>query len=211
MYLDNGFATTIDKLLSGIFICPIASYDEYNYLDDENNRDKVDRYLRQVGKTLSSIDKELYYCSYTELDGEKQKHCKGIIRDVEGQLRPIVEFLSLHLRCSNNDSALYTGDEISLTFLVGKIEHDKSLQKNLDRLIILTKSRPRESVLENVKVILKFLVSCEVIMQYNANLGTYICTGKLAYILSLMEFIRSNQQEKFTELDQDEPFQLDLG
>lgn len=211
MLIDNIFANTIDKLLSGVFVCPISSPEEFHFLGDELNREKVDRHLRQTGKILSTVDDELYYCSYVSLNSEKQKHCKSIVKEVESQLRPIVDFLSLNLRCHNNDTALYTGDVISLTVLVSKIEHDKSHQKSLDRLTILTKSRPKDSVLENVKQIIKYLVGCDILIQQNANLGTYCCTGKLAYVLSLMEFIRSNSTQQFSELVDDEPQQYRLS
>lgn len=207
---DQKFANTIDILLEGKVICPISQPDTYNYLLNDINSERVNSHLQQTGRMLSTIEKEFFYCSYVSFNPQRKKFVKQTVKQIELELRPIVEFLSLVLRSFNQEESLYTGDEVRLSNLIGKIESDKSLQKSLERLVILSKNKPKESVTDNTKQIIRYMVNVGVLKQVDATVDIYICTGKLAYMLAFMEFFKANQLEKFQTLDLDEPEQEEL-
>ncbi|MCF6459176.1 hypothetical protein [Pseudoalteromonas sp. MMG024] len=207
---DQQFANTIDALLAGDVICPISQPDAFNYLSNEINAERINSHLHQTGRTLSTIEKELFYCSYTTFSPERKKVVKQTVKQIELELRPIVEFLSLILRSFNREESLYTGDEVKLSVLVGKIESDKSLQKSLERLVILSKHKPKDSVTDNTKQIIRYMVNVGILKQVDATVDIYVCTGKLAYVLAFMEFFKANKLEEFQTLDLDEPEQEGL-
>lgn len=203
---DQQFTMAIDTLLQGSIVCPIAQPDIYNYLLNESNNSRVNHHLQQTGRMLSTIEKEIFYCSYISLDAERKKFTRQNIKQIEHELRPIVEFLSLILRSFTQDETLYTGDEVKLSLLVGKIESDKSLQKSLSRLVILSKSKPKDTVTDNVKQIIRYMVNIGILKQVDSTVDIYVCTGKIAYVLSFMEYFKTNQRDKF-QTDLDDPSQ----
>lgn len=204
---DQQFTMAVDTLLQGKIVCPISTPDIYNYLLNESYYDRINHHLQQTGRMLSTIEKEVFYCSYITLDLERKRFVRQSIKQIEQELRPIVEFLSLILRSYTEEETLYTGDEVKLSLLVGKIESDKSLQKSLGRLVILSKSKPKDSVTDNVKLIIKYMVNIGVLKQVDSTVDIFVCTGKIAYVLALMQFYKANQRDKFQPLDLDDPTQ----
>lgn len=204
MLFDQTFTIVVDALLSGKFICPITEPDAFEFLRNDVHAQRVSNHLNQTGRTLSNLDNELFYASYLTFDPERRRRVRSTIKSIEYEIRPTVEFLTLVLRCFNSDQTLYTGDEVKLSRLVGAIEGDRSLQKGLERLIILTKGRLKDNVVDNTKLALKQLVNIGILKQTDSALDIYICTGKLAYILSFMEHIKVNQPEEFENIDEDD-------
>ncbi|MBA6287856.1 condensin complex protein MksE [Colwellia sp. MB3u-4] len=210
MIFDEVFTNTVESLLAGKFICPITCATSYDFLNSDINRERVQTYLYQTGKTLSHIDHEFYYASYESMTPDRRRASRAVFKQTQQEIRPVVEFLSLMMRVSNDERSLYTGDEIHLAQIVSKIENDKSLLKSLDRIIIQIKGQLKGSVFDKTKQLINSLVKTEILKQIEPKIDIYLCTGKLAYYINLMEFIMTYQAEKFDDIDLDEPAQDDL-
>ena len=60
MLYNKLFASCVEQLLAGHFICPFAYPDEFTYLSNEDNFLQVDQYLQRIGKAVSNGEDESF-------------------------------------------------------------------------------------------------------------------------------------------------------
>jgi hypothetical protein len=198
------FASSVEQLLAGQFICPFAFADEYRYLSDESQFEEVQHYLSRIGKSLSNAQGSYFYLSYIDLQAAQKRTISAKFKEAQLDLRPVVEFLALLMRAKNSDATMIPGDELRFSELLGIIEADSSLQKDLERLGFIIKSTAKEKLTDRLMAIFRYLVNAAVLIQPDPAVDIYRATGKLGYLYDLMEFIAINKSDSFAPEEQPE-------
>jgi hypothetical protein len=202
MLYNKTFATAVEHLLSGQFICPFAYPDEFRYLSNEDRFHEVDAYLRRIGKAVVNAENSYFYLSYIELEAAEKRTITAKLKETQIDLRPVVEFVALLMRAKNSDTTMVPGDEVRFSELLSIIESDTSLQKDLERIVHIVKSTAKEKLTDRLMAVFRYLLHANVLIQPEPTIDVYRATGKLGYLYDLMEFIAVNKADSFTPEDQ---------
>jgi len=213
MNYDELFAKTVDTLLSGHIICPIAYSSLRKYLSLDLNRDKVNSHLNQTGRKLSSIEGEYYYCSFNYLNNSRVKQCRDFFKHNQEKIKPVVGFINFIMRTSGDERVVDVGDEIHINRLADKLETDFSLTNELEKVLLATKkstSAKKNSPYDRLMVFMNFFEAQGIVKKMNSDSAIYTCTGKLAYHVAMIEFFVENHSEHFPELEDKEQMDFEL-
>ena len=202
MLYNKLFASCVEQLLAGHFICPFAYPDEFTYLSNEDNFLQVDQYLQRIGKAVSNGEDSYFYLSYIELEAGEKRTITARFKETQQELRPVVEFVALLMRARNSDATMIPGEELRFSELLSIIEADSSLQKDLDRLGFIIKSTAKEKLTDKLMAAFRYLLNAQILIQPQSTVDVYRATGKLGYIYDLMEFISINKADSFAQQDE---------
>lgn len=187
------FEKVLPLLLRGEFICHVSYPEAYEYLSHAKHIQEVQKYLAKIGLDLQQTEqKSAFYVVYQQLDEANRKATKDEFTLIKQQLRPLVQFMALLLRVTNNEEVLATGAFIKKHQLMAKIDdnHDLSLQ--------LTDIANQFSQLDKTTSgrldrLLKLLEKHGYLKLKNAETETYYMTGKIEYLQQVIDYLMEHE------------------
>lgn len=204
------FSSLIEKLLAGEVVCEITAEHLYKYLEDPNNQQDVDTYLRRIGRILRSTqDKSGYFAAYRNLsDSSVKLQIKRQFNEAMNDLEPMVRWLRLALSAEKSGAPLQPGDTLRGSELLEAIENAPALVEELDRL-----SRSKlfnnnsTGAKKQLDAILRRLCDNAYLVSKGSSGSVFVATGKWARLYETLQFIAAHEQ---LDGDEDAPEQEEL-
>lgn len=196
------FEKVVPLLLRGEFICQVSYPEAYEYLSHDKHAQNAQGYLAKIGLNLQQTEqKSAFYVVYQQLDEAKRKATKDEFTLIKQQLRPLVQFMALLLRATNNEEILAAGAIIKKHELMAKIDdnHDLSLQltdiaNQFSQLDKTTSGR--------LDKLLKQLEKNHYLVLSNAEREIYQLTGKIEYLQQVIDYLM--EYEGIIEVESEE-------
>jgi hypothetical protein len=197
------FKPVVEALLRGEFICPSAYTDEYAYLRQPDNFQKVADYLAPLDRALCTLDSgEAFYAGYTVIDETNRGQIREAFSDIRSQLRPVVEWMDLVMTAMGSDRPVRARDEIRLHQMLRTIEPEPSLCEQMARLTQMPFFRTAKTNLaEQLLWVLQKLEQSGYLVKPNPQGTTYLVTGKMDYLHQVIAFLNDAEE---LELDESE-------
>lgn len=184
------YATTLNLLLEGAYICPVAFAQAYEQLDDPAVAGEIDETLGRLNMRLARVNEDgAFFMAPAVLQAQHTARVREELlrfRDVYG---PAVRMLNL-MRLAKDDLGLRMGETVQLAELEQAINNSSSLESQLRGLHgVVSGTVARNSNRDFLKKLLENLRWDGFLVLSNAQTETYRVTGKIEQIHSVLEFI----------------------
>lgn len=187
------FEKVLPLLLRGEFICHVSYPEAYEYLSHSKHAQDAQDYLAKIGLNLQQTEqKSAFYVVYQQLDETNRKATKDEFTLIKQQLRPLVQFMALLLRVTNNEEVLTTGATLKKHELMAKIDanHDLALQltdiaNQFSQLDKTTSGR--------LDKLLKQLEKNHYLVLSNPEREIYQLTGKIEYLQQVIDYLMEHE------------------
>lgn len=190
------FATVVEALLAGRFICEYTDKVAFDYLQKEVYRENVHDYLARIGRGLQlSSTGDVFYCAYSAIQrADRKAAVKAQFGITINQLEPLVRWLKLAMSALQKEASLQPGDTLRQGELLTAIEGAQTLADDLAKIVrsgqfATTRSTPREQL----NHIMQKLVDNDYLKPHEAKSTTYTATGKWSYLYDVLEFIHTHE------------------
>lgn len=199
---ENLFTSTIEKLLTGKFICQHSDDILYEQLEKESYRNEINNYLEKIGRTLAvTASGSSYYAVYSSVQStDRRLSIKIQFREIMNDMEPLSRWLKIVMSALSHDSTVQPGDILRQSDLLSALENSQPL---IDDLSLITRAgvfqTRKNSVTEQVGMILEKLTEKGYLSRQPNGL-LFTATGKWDYFYEVAEFISTH--EKF---DKDVP------
>lgn len=187
------FEKVLPLLLRGEFICHISYPEAYEYLSYPENAQAAQKYLARIGLDLQQTEqKSAFYVVYQQLDEINRKATKDEFILIKQQLRPLVQFMALLLRVTNNEEILSAGATLKKHELMAKIDanHDLALQLTD---IVNQFSQSDKTTSGRLDKLLKTLEKNHYLILSNAEREIYQLTGKIEYLQQVIDYLMEHE------------------
>ncbi|WP_247663356.1 hypothetical protein [Shewanella sp. MMG014] len=186
-----GTGMLIEQLLRGEFICRTTNEDGWRALKSPHTFEKIEQYLNQINRTISSAaEGDVFFCGYQQLGEQEKKVISSQFKDICSALVPLVEWLVLVQESSGQDAPLSEGAPIRLTELQARIEDTPAFMEQLAKLSHYRLFGSTSHNVDNqIKLVFKRLVELGYLVKPNSEKQIYIATGKLDYLYEVIRFI----------------------
>jgi hypothetical protein len=190
------FKSIIPVLLSGEFVCPVSHHEEHSYLMDNANQNAVNEFLGRIGFRLTKTRHgAAFFATHLEVGGkEERKDAKELFTHIKHTLRPIVSFMEMVMRAMQSDEILAAGAVIESNKLMAAIDTNPSFRNDLQSLATQLKGISADGTdrgrLE--KVLRRFKDDGYLVLA-NAEREIYQVTGKIEFILEVIEFLMEHE------------------
>ena len=197
------FETVARRLLAGDFLCPYASPELHAWLLDEAARAEIDAWLARIGLRLALTRQgTAFYAAHASIGSEERHEAAEAFREVQQQLRPMVNFLVLAMRATQDDSVLMPGSLLEAAALHAAIDASPTLRQELQALAGslrgLSGAATQRTLLDRL---LKLFADQGYLVLANAQRELYRVSGKVEYLYEVVDFliehaaIRSDEDE----------------
>ena len=173
-------------------------------------RNDVDAYLRRIGRRLAcTAGGYAYYMAFERIGTDERTEVKRLFAEIKHELRPMVNFLKFVMQALRNEEAPSPGERIDYPTILGAVTAHPQLVDELRNFAALGRdftaadSTPR-AMLDKV---FGQVVKSGYLVQLDRDREVYAFTGKLDFLLEVIEFLMAN--EKIVEdAPDDQPDQL---
>ncbi|MFM2481371.1 condensin complex protein MksE [Celerinatantimonas sp. YJH-8] len=185
----------LERLLRGEFICQVSDEDAFRHLSDLKTHEDIDHYLRPLNRRLvASTDGSVFFLGYVELNGAAREQLTRQFNETIQALLPLLEWMQLVQEAMGQDRALSAGDTLKLQEFVLRCEDNQSLRQRLNQLAADRFFNSHSEALDNqIKLIFRRLKEHGYLLQPHTERQYYIVTGKIDYLIELIQFIRSEE------------------
>lgn len=192
----NQFGPLLSKLLQGQFICELSEPEWFRQLQQEDNRQAIDQYLKPLNRRLSHDQQQrVYFLAFDTLDQEAREQLSQQFKDSLASLLPVLEWLQLVQESQGLDSILSPGDTLNLHDFVARCEDHQGLRQRLQQLandrFFNSQSDDANS---QAKQIFKRLREHGYLMQPHSTRSFFIVGGKIDYLMEVLAFIRDEER-----------------
>ncbi|MCG6200891.1 hypothetical protein [Psychromonas antarctica] len=204
------FKQTVQKLLTGAIICETAFADEYEYLQANDNSQRVNDFLGNLDRNLTYLDSaDAFYCTFQQVDQSNSAELSVLFSEVRSSFRPLVEFLELLLTVSQTDLPLHAKSVVNINELFDPFEHDQTLREHLRHLTSIKpfKSNKLETR-EQLVFVFQKLEEMGYLVRKNIGSSRYYGTARFDIIYLLIEFLNDSERVELPENDQQQQEEL---
>ena len=200
------FKQTVQQLLTGAVICETAFADEFEYLQGNENRQRVNDFLANLDRDLTYLESaDAYYCTFQQVDQSNGAELSALFSEIRSSFRPLVEFLELLLTASQTDLPLRAKSMVNINELFDPFEHDQTLREQLRRLTSIKPFKTNKlETREQLVFIFQKLEEMGYLVRKNAGSSRYYATARFDIIYLLIEFLNDSER---VELPENEPQQ----
>lgn len=185
----------LERLLAGEFICQVSDEDAFRHLTDEQTYNDINHYLRPLNRRLVKSDSGgVFYLGYVELNKAARESLSKQFNETVSALLPLLEWLQLVQEVMGHDRALTAGDTLKLQEFVLRSEDNQSLRQRVNQLAALPFFNSHSDALDaQIKLIFRRLKEHGYLLQPHAERHYYIVTGKIDYLIEVIDFIRHEE------------------
>ncbi|MFM2477170.1 condensin complex protein MksE [Celerinatantimonas sp. MCCC 1A17872] len=185
----------LERLLAGEFICQVSDEVAFAHLNDEQTAQDFDHYLRPLNRRLVKSDSGgVFYLGYVNLTPTAREQLAKQFSETIQSLLPLLEWMQLVQEAMGQDRALTAGDTLKLQEFVLRCEDNQSLRQRLQTLALDRFFNSHSDALDNqVKLIFRRLKEHGYLLQPHSERHYYIVTGKIDYLIEVIDFIRHEE------------------
>jgi len=190
------FERVILLLLSGDFICKVSHPDAFKFLEREEERAEVDRYLSRIGRRLARTSHQAgYYLTFIRVGEDERDTVRSHFAEIKGTLTPVVLFFQLVMRATGREDMLMHGAIIESSTLMSQIDQDAGLRNELQTVATIYKAIAADGAHRSMfERILRKLKESGYLSLVNAERGFYQVTSKVEYLLEVVRFLQENDE-----------------
>ena len=192
------FQLCVEALLNDKVICEYSEPELYRYITGredivESNLDKVNNYLRLIGrKVQQTSDGNGYYCVVSNFsDGEVQRSVRAFIKESSQIMRGLVQFL-VFARDNNQENAapLCYGETLRFQNLLSAVEVSENNRRKLYEIAeAFGKGQNSATLVNTLKSVFKFLTDSGYLVPLNEDNIVFKATAKWSLLYDMLEFI----------------------
>ena len=190
------FKRIVPTLLSGAFVCPVAYREEHTYLVDAANLAAVDDYLGKIGyRVTKTRHGGAFFATHVELGGkEERRDARELFTHIKHTLRPLVHFIEMVMRAMQSDEFLFAGAVIEANKLMAAIDSNPSFRNDLQSLATQLKGVSADgSDRGRLDKVMRRLRDDGYLVLSNPDREIYQVTGKIEFILEVIEYLMEHQ------------------
>lgn len=190
------FAEAVEKLLTGVIICPYTDESLFKYLEDPLHQQDVDSYLRRIGRVLRTTQDRIgFFSAYRDPSSlTARQQIRKQFAEAVNDLEPLVRWLRLTASAEKSGAPLQPGDVLRQSEVLGAIESAPALIDELDRLsrtkILANSSTGPKKQLDSI---LKRLCDSGYLIERGSSGAVFIATGKWSRLYDLLQFINAHE------------------
>lgn len=188
------FEEVIMQLLAQSVVCEISSPECFRFIEQEHNREQIDKHLHAIGRHLAQTSDKLgYFCAYNVLDTSKkrsrtQKQFESFVIDLEG----IIDWLRLVRSIDQDSRPLVAGAQVKESELLSAIEESNSLKQQLESISQKLKTGGKSTEARaKLTAVLKYLVEQNYLKPMGGTGTQFMATAKWSLLYDQLDFIRS--------------------
>lgn len=204
------YSHLLEQLLAGGFICEVTDNQGFRHLQDEQQREAIDHYLRPLNRRLASNPEgTVWFLAWRELTQPLRDQLSQQFKETLDSLIPMLKLLQLTQETMGHENVLTANDILNRHDLAARIENNPSLREQLQALVQTRFFQSQsEDVSGQLKQVFDRLRSHGYLHQPHKDRHHYIVTGKIDYLIDLTRFIR---EEEHIYIEEDvAPSQEDL-
>ena len=204
------FKQTIQQLLTGAVICETAFADEFEYLQANENSQRVEDFLANLDRNLTYLDSaDAYYCTFQQVDQDNSAELSALFSEIRSSFRPLVEFIELLLTASQTDLPLRAKSVVNINELFDPFEHDQTLREQLRRLTSIKPFKTNKlETREQLVFIFQKLEEMSYLVRKNTGSSRYYATARFDIIYLLIEFLNDSERVELPENEQQQQEEL---
>lgn len=185
----------LEQLLAGEFICAVTDNSAFRRLQDEQQRNAIDEYLRPLNRRLASNPEgSVWFLAWRELTPALREQLSQQFKDTLDSLIPMLKLLQLAQETLGHENVLTANDILNRHELAARIENNPSLREQLQVLVHTRFFQSQsEDVAGQLKQVFDRLRSHGYLYQPHKDRHHYIVTGKIDYLIDLTRFIREEE------------------
>ncbi|MDN3652586.1 hypothetical protein QWY77_07380 [Thalassotalea ponticola] len=181
----------METLLSGGFICKTSNELAFQYLQNSEHCEELERTLNTMNRTIATANEgSVIFCAYQAIGEQERKHVASQFRETAGSLLPLVEWLVLVQEARGDNAPLSEGKVIRLNELQTVIEDTPAFAEQLAKIARYGLFNSMSSAIDGqLKQIFKRLVDLGYLLRPNPDTQIYLVTGKVDYVFDVIRFI----------------------
>ncbi|NLJ13325.1 condensin complex protein MksE [Denitrificimonas caeni] len=185
----------LEQLLSGGFICEVTDSQAFRHLQDEQQREAIDQYLRPLNRRLASNPEgNVWFLAWRELTQPLRDQLSQQFKETLDSLIPMLKLLQLTQETMGHETVLTANDILNRHELAARIENNPSLREQLHALVQTRFFQSQsEDVAGQLKQVFERLRSNGYLHQPHKDRHHYVVTGKIDYLIDLTRFIREEE------------------
>lgn len=185
----------LEQLLSGGFICEVTDSQAFRHLQDEQQREAIDQYLRPLNRRLASNPEgNVWFLAWRELTQPLRDQLSQQFKETLDSLIPMFKLLQLTQETMGHETVLTANDILNRHELAARIENNPSLREQLHALVQTRFFQSQsEDVAGQLKQVFERLRSNGYLHQPHKDRHHYVVTGKIDYLIDLTRFIREEE------------------
>lgn len=185
----------LERLLAGEFICQIRDEDAYRHLSQESTRAELNQYLLILNRRIVQSDSgSVFYLGFVELNKAARESLTKQFNETVQSLLPLLEWLQLVQEVMGQDRALTAGDTLKMQEFVLRSEDNQSLRLRVSQLAAMPFFNSHSEALDGqIKLIFRRLKEHGYLLQPHSERQYYIVTGKIDYLIEIIDFIRHEE------------------
>lgn len=181
---------TLNALLAGQFICPIAFEQEFEDLQDPVTRDEIEQWLAKIDRRLARIGEEgAFFVAPMQIMAQHTTKVREDLKDFRDTYGPMVSMLNL-IRVSKEGFTCSPGDFVQLAEIERGINESPTLEMQLRALVgVIDGSSLKNTNRDFLKRMLEHLKRAGYLVISNPQNETYRVTGKIDHLHAVLDFI----------------------
>ncbi len=189
------YSHLLEQLLSGGFICEVTDSQAFRHLQDEQQREAIDQYLRPLNRRLASNPEgNVWFLAWRELTQPLRDQLSQQFKETLDSLIPMLKLLQLTQETMGHETVLTANDILNRHELAARIENNPSLREQLHALVQTRFFQSQsEDVAGQLKQVFERLRSNGYLHQPHKDRHHYVVTGKIDYLIDLTRFIREEE------------------
>ena len=200
------FSESVNALMDGRVICHVTEPDLFDHLSDPDKREHVNSYLNKIGwQVVTTHNKSGYFLVPQKPDEANEANLALMHRKIIGDVRPMIDFLTLCLAVEQTDSVLRPGDRIYPGKYASMIEASSKLFSDLKALYPkLSRSTGKKDAADMMKTVLKQLQQRGYVKEkdYEGDRSYYEVTGMIDAFHDMVDFLITNTPEARERVDE---------
>lgn len=208
---------TLETLLAGAFVCPVAYPAEWEDLSDAQSQDHVQAWLEPLGLRMTRAADGgaggAFFVAPALMGLDEQKRLREQMRQYRDVYGPAIMALDLVRKCDPEAVGLEVGHFVQAGRIEEAINADPALEAALNSLAqVIKRFVMRNSIRDRVEAVLDHLANDGFLVLADRVRVTYQVTGRIDHLWAVLEFIEAHEDIKpdAAESAPDEPEQEDL-
>lgn len=190
------FERVVMLLLAGEFICKVSHPAEYQFLEREDERTEVDRYIARIGRRLAQTRHQSgFYLAFVRSGEQEKETIRRHFAEIKASLTPVVMFFQLVMRTTGREELLMHGALIESSAMMAQIDQDAGLRNELQTVATVYKTIAADGAHRSMfERILRKLKDSGYLTVANVERGLYQVTAKVEYLLEVVRFLQENDE-----------------
>lgn len=205
--------SALKKLAEGVFICSVQYPEEYEALEQTENRQTAEKWLGEIGYRLARLSEEgAFFMAHSIVTLEMRNALRDEMKAARSKLEPIVAFFETLRESQKSNPHIHPGDMIWETEVSEAVRTSAILSRRMSEMREINNVKITDPLADRVRKMLNQMANEGYLVETNHLQRGYKVTGKVEYLYQLLAFIAENTSHLTRdEVDELEDAQMTLS